>query len=299
MDGQSPKTTYVVAVSGGVDSVSLLDILVTQFADARLVVAHFDHGIRVDSAEDRKFVNDVARAYNLPFIFDNGNLGAGASEAKAREARYNFLRRVKDISDARAIVTAHHEDDVLETAILNLLRGTGRKGLSSLQSTSDIYRPLLDTSKANLQKYAAGNGLKWREDPSNQSQEYLRNYIRHTILPRFDADSRQKLKNLIEETRGKNVQIDAMIADQLHLQPATDTLDRHWFIMLPHAVAHEIIASWLRGRGIRDFDTKLLERLVIAAKTFAPGKLVDVDKTYQVKIAKDSLNLSSRKQNNS
>ena len=119
--------TYIVAVSGGVDSIVLLDLLANQ-EKAKLIVAHFDHGIRNDSRDDRMFVQDLAVRYELPFVYDVGNLGQGASEAKAREARYTFLRGVRQAAGARSIITAHHEDDVLETAILNIMRGTGRKG---------------------------------------------------------------------------------------------------------------------------------------------------------------------------
>src|SRR5437764_343012 len=134
MDVVLPKPgKYVVAVSGGVDSVALLDML-ARSDDLKLVVAHFDHGIRKDSAKDRKFVEDLAKNYDLPFVYEEGHLGSGTSEAVARGARYDFLHRVKKSHGAQAIITAHHQDDVLETAIINLLRGTGRKGLTSLTS---------------------------------------------------------------------------------------------------------------------------------------------------------------------
>src|SRR5688572_27728765 len=124
---------YIVAVSGGVDSMVLLHLL-SQHSQSELIVAHFDHGIRPDSAEDRKLVEKTAKKYGLEFVYREGELGPGASEAEAREARYGFLQIIKVKHNAKAIVTAHHQDDMLETAIINMLRGTGRKGLSSLVS---------------------------------------------------------------------------------------------------------------------------------------------------------------------
>jgi len=284
---------YVVAVSGGVDSIALLDVLHNS-SGVKLIVAHFDHGIRDDSAADRHFVEQLARQYGLPFTFDEGRLGAGASEDVARRARYAFLRRVKDVSGAKAIVTAHHEDDVFETAILNLLRGTGRKGLSSLQSTDELYRPLLKTPKANLIAYARSRNLAWREDSTNKNTDYLRNYIRHNILSKFDDESRGRLRELIRKAKDTNIEIDGMLAEQLHLQPSYEVLDRHWFIMLPHAVAKEIIAAWLRSRGISDFDKTLLERVTVAAKMYAPGKQIDINGQYVVQIRKDDLVITPR-----
>jgi len=284
---------YVIAVSGGVDSVALLHIL-HGTPGVQLIVAHYDHGIREDSADDRKLVEKLAKLYDVAFTYDEGHLGAGASEATAREARYAFLRQVKDASGATAIVTAHHEDDVFETAIINLLRGTGRKGLSSLGSTEELYRPLLQTPKKNLVAYAKNHHLQWREDSTNANDDYLRNYVRHNILSKFDEDARKRLRELIESTRETNVQIDQLLAEQLYLQPDFNVLDRHWFIMLPHAVAREIIAAWLRGRGITDFDKSTLERIVVAAKMYAPGKQVDVSGKYVILVRRDDLALVSR-----
>ncbi len=289
MDDKSKQPVYVVAVSGGVDSVVLLDILAVRLPAHRLVVAHFDHGIRQDSAEDRHHVEQLAKKYGLAFMFDQGKLGSGASEAVARKARYDFLRQVKLASHAEYIVTAHHEDDVFETAILNLLRGTGRKGLSSLASNGELYRPLLATPKAHIRTYAGKHGLQWREDSTNSNPDYLRNYIRINIMPKFDAVARQRLRQLIGSARGVNVEIDSLLADQLHLQPAGDVLDRQWFIMLPHAVAREIVAAWLRRLGVADFDRQLLERITVAAKTYASGKRIDINGRYVIVVQSDRL----------
>lgn len=295
--------TFVVAVSGGVDSVVLLDILVRQYSDMavanpahgnRLVVAHFDHGIRGESGEDRKFVERLAEYYGLPFVFEEGFLGQGASEAVARDARYAFLRRAKSESEARSIVLAHHEDDVFETAILNLLRGTGRKGLSSLRTTDELYRPLLRTPKSNILSYARQHNLQWREDSTNEDDNYLRNYIRHAIMPRFDMAARNRLRQLIDNAEATNVEIDSLLAAQLHLQPGGDLIDRQWFIMLPHNVAREIVAAWLRRLGILGFDRQMLERIVIAAKTYMPGKKIDVNGRYYILVRRDTLALTLR-----
>src|SRR4051794_19867846 len=125
MDVVLPKPgSYVVAVSGGVDSMALLHYLQTR-PGIKLTVAHFDHGIRDDSPEDRKLAQEVAKSYKLPFVYHEGRLGGEASEATARAARYDFLNKVRRSSQAQAIITAHHQDDLLETAILNMLRGTG------------------------------------------------------------------------------------------------------------------------------------------------------------------------------
>ena len=285
--------TYVVAVSGGVDSVVLLELL-RRLPDVKLVVAHFDHGIRDDSSDDRLFVQALASQYRLPYVYKEGNLGPTASEAIARDARYAFLRQVMRTADAKAIITAHHEDDMLETAILNILRGTGRKGISSLKNTQDIIRPLLAIPKQDIIAYAKDQGLIWHEDSTNASSVYLRNYIRHKLMPHFDMQARQQLRQLIDSTAGANEEIDAILAGWLMLQPSADTLNRHEFVMLPHEVSRELVAAWLRAHEIRSFDKKTIERITAAAKTYTPGKIIDVDVAHIIRVDKDILALTLR-----
>lgn len=286
---------YVVAVSGGVDSVVLLDLL-RMYPGAQVVVAHYDHGIRDDSHLDRAHVQALARRYQLPFVYDKGRLGPGASEAEAREARYGFLRTVQRVSDSDAIVTAHHQDDVLETAIINLLRGTGRKGLSSLTNGEGIIRPLLDVPKSEIIDYAKRHGLEWREDSTNLSTDILRNRVRHELLPGWSAHDKQRLLDISNNMRNLNQEIDKTITDVtpplkgLSFEGAPD-LDREWFILLPHAVSREVMASWLRGRQIRDFDRHTLERLTVAGKTAEPGKAIDIVRGHSMHVGKQHLAL--------
>jgi tRNA(Ile)-lysidine synthase len=284
---------YVVAVSGGVDSVVLLDLL-RMYPDVKLVVAHYDHGIRDNSHLDKAYVEGLARRYRVPFAYDKGRLGPGASEAEAREARYAFLRKVQAASGADAIVTAHHQDDVLETAIINLLRGTGRKGLSSLTHGEGIIRPLLDVPKSEIIDYAKRHKLQWREDSTNLSTDILRNRIRHEMLPTWSHHDKRRLLEVTRRMRDINQEIDQTITDVLSpfRGPSSEAhIDREWFILLPHNISREIMASWLRGRQIRDFDSHTLERLTVAGKTAEPGKAIDVVRGHRMRVGKDKLAL--------
>lgn len=282
---------YIVAVSGGVDSVVLLDML-RDLPDVKLVVAHFDHGMRSDSVDDRRFVESLAQTYELPFAYQEGRLGTGASEAAARQARYDFLESVRRKHGAQALVTAHHQDDVLETAIINLLRGTGRKGLSALNDKPGLRRPLLKVPKSDLISYARQHGLEWREDSTNADEAYLRNYIRHRLLPRFDQQNRQNFLDLIQRSQDNNDQLDTLLASQIREQSSEGGLDRRWFGQLPHQVALEVMAVWLRENEVRNFDRKTLERLVVAAKTAPNGQQFDVLRGVTMKAGKDSLALA-------
>ena len=287
--------SYVVAVSGGVDSMALLHLLREQASKDKtwkLVVAHLDHGIREDSAEDRKLVQSAANGYRLPFVYHEARLGPGTSEAEARQARYDFLRSVQRASRSRAIITAHHQDDLLETAIINLLRGTGRKGLTALSSREETLRPALGVTKSALLAYARENNLMWREDITNQNTIYLRNYVRHKLLPRFSKTDIAKLITIVTKSAATNQALDSLLANLLKPMIKAGRIDRQWFNGLPHNVAREVLAAWLRAFGIRDFDRKALERLVVAAKVAAAGKIFPVMRDCVLVVNVDNLALS-------
>jgi tRNA(Ile)-lysidine synthase TilS/MesJ len=183
---------------------------------------------------------------------------------------------------------------VLETVILNLSRGTGRKGLTSLSSSNTIRRPLLEFPKADIISYANQQGLEWREDSTNIDQHYRRNYIRHTVMPRLDAQARAKLSRLIEKQRSLNQEIDQQIVNQLHLQDRAGVIKRRYFNRLPHTVSKEVLATWLREQGLRSFDSQMLERLAVTAKTAKPGKRLEVFGGHYILVGKEDLALDTQ-----
>lgn len=278
---------YIVAVSGGVDSVVLLNML-RKIKKVDMVVAHYDHGIRKNSSRDRFFAQWLAESCGLPFEYAEGNLGARASEALAREKRYSFLQRVKDEYGATAIVTAHHEDDVLETIVLNMLRGTSRKGLSSLDSHGDALRPLLHMSKQDILEYALSNKLVWHEDETNADERYLRNWVRRNIVPRLSHEKRKSLLDSYNKSRQENKVIDGLLDE--FIDSDDQTLNKYQLIMLPHEVGMELIAHWLRRNGV-EIDRKMVERVLIAVKTLQAGARTDLSAGRYVMVKKQTLDL--------
>jgi tRNA(Ile)-lysidine synthetase-like protein len=287
---------YVVAVSGGVDSMALLDILAKRYAKkgspVTLTIAHFDHGIRDVSHIDRMLVHEIAQKHGLPFVYEEGDLGADVSEATARDARYAFLRKVQRHANARRIITAHHLDDTIETAVLNLIRGTGRKGMTSLKKNhQDVHRPLLHVPKHSLKSYAEANSLTWHEDSTNLNQDYRRNYVRHTVLPKLKAKSPQeyhRLMALIRRQRDVNHAIDQHLETILHLQPSRASLHRRDVVMLPYKVACELVAEWLRQNGKRQLSRWLVERLTISIRTAQPNTQLLLDSKSKVSFTKST-----------
>lgn len=270
-----PKGKYVVAVSGGVDSVVLLDLL--RKTDSELVIAHFDHGIRHNSNEDAEFVGQLAKTHGLVYEEEKANLGPDTSEDQARKVRYEFLERIVKKHQAMAVITAHHQDDVIETSIINLLRGTGRHGLTSLKSRQGLLRPLLQIPKSELITYAEETGLAWREDATNANTKYLRNKVRIEVIPKMSSEQRQQWLGMLQKAADINEKLDNELQNGLRqgLHKGQPVLSRHWFIMLPHGVAKEVLLVILRQIAAHEVDRKTIERLTVQIKVAAHGKTLE------------------------
>lgn len=187
----------VVAVSGGMDSVTLLDLLyyLSTKYNFKLVVAHFNHKIRPNSDEDEEFVRQLAKSYGLEFYYSSGKVKEYARkngmsiEVAARNLRYNFFEKTSRTIKADLLATAHNSDDNIETFFINLLRGSGLTGLSGIPEIRQlvknvrIIRPLLSFSKVDIKNYADERKLKWKEDITNTWLEYTRNKVRLELIP--------------------------------------------------------------------------------------------------------------------
>jgi tRNA(Ile)-lysidine synthase len=180
-----PQGRAVVAVSGGLDSVVLLDLL-HRVADSRfeLVVAHADHGIHADSAAVATRVAALAAGFGLRFETTALALGPGVGETSARAARYAWLHQLREDIGAAVIFTAHHADDQAETVLMRALEGSGPGGLSGMRVISGaLVRPLLKFRRGDLARYARERGLPVWVDPANSDPTHLRSWIRCELLP--------------------------------------------------------------------------------------------------------------------
>jgi tRNA(Ile)-lysidine synthase len=283
MKVEVPPGKYVLAVSGGVDSMVLLDIL-RQNPRVELVVAHFNHGIRSDSKDDETIVVNKAKEYGLAIEVGQGKLGLNTSEENARDKRYAFLKNVKQKNQADKIITAHHQDDLIETAFINMLRGSGHRGLVAMKINPEILRPLISIKKNQLVDYANSNGIIWREDSTNNNEVYLRNYIRKNIIPMLSSkDYDDTLKNI--EIIAKSItEKDQLLAKISQKIVKNNLILRSKFIMLPREVRHELIIYWLRQQGVNVFNRKNIEKADIALKTALAGTKHPVKQSLWLKM---------------
>lgn len=248
---------YIVAVSGGVDSMVLLDMMTKSVPSEQLIVAHFDHGIRADSADDAAFVAKVAQQYNLPFKVKREELGAGASEAYARERRYAFLFQLAEKYDA-TLVTAHHLDDLVETVAINVTRGTGWRGLASF--SGKVVRPLIASEKKALIAYAKKNNITWRDDSTNATDAYLRNRIRPKTSQMPTA---KKCELLALHVRQKELRR-AIERETRQLIGDGPLYKRHFFIQVPPTVALECLHTVTEGKLTRPQLKRALHAIKVA-----------------------------------
>lgn len=188
--GEGGPDHVVAAVSGGCDSVVLLHLLrrVAEPLSLTVSAAHLDHRMRQGSGADALWVRDLCDAWEIPLVLERLE-AAPASEAAARAARYEFLHRAASAAGPALLATAHTADDQAETVLFRAVRGTGLRGLAGIprRTASGVVRPLLDVWRADLERYAAAEGLEWRDDPSNLDVGLSRNRIRHRILPELEA----------------------------------------------------------------------------------------------------------------
>ena len=235
------------------------------FAEPEVVVAHFDHGIRENSSLDAEFVQKICSERGVKCVIGRGRLGCNASEAEARKKRYEFLREVAKENDGE-IYTAHHLDDLIESVAINMIRGTGWRGLSPM-GDEEIRRPLIRMSKQEIWRYAGEHKLRFRQDQTNNELLYLRNRVREKLseLPEGKYD---RLVELVEKQRGLKREIDEITS---RLLPEKGVYLREWFFKMPDAVAVEILRAATFKNGVRMTRVQLLE-LLNAVREYAPGK---------------------------
>lgn len=297
-DFNIPKGKYVVAVSGGVDSMVLLFLMNENLNQTDIVVAHFRHNVRssIESDKDLEVISSFCKSHNLTLETDQYT-GINQSEAALRKARYAFLEKVARNHNFNSIVTAHHKDDLVESAVINLLRGTGGKGLNSISNNKQLVRPLLETPKKDILSFAKINNIKWHEDSTNQDETILRNYIRRKIVPKLrDNGKFDEFYRIIAKQKPLEGEIAQLVndidnANNLRYQN-NKQINKRDFIRLPHDVAKRVMVKFLNSSddGI-EITNNLIEKVVVFAKTAHSGCSMDLSLQSSLMVRSDYLEM--------
>ncbi len=268
----------IIGVSGGIDSM----LLMWRYRDAPgVVVAHFNHGTRPSADDDEAFVRKMAKRYGLKCVVGRAKLGEEVSEARARRARYDFLKEVAQKYDGE-IVVAHHLDDLVESVAINLLRGTGWRGLA-VMGNSQVSRPLIGLSKHEIYREASRAGIEYRQDPTNMEDNYLRNRVRERT--EFLAEEKKvELGRLRERQIELRDEVDEIVSGWL---PKDGRYQRGWFLQMEDEVALELLRAGLLRAGIsatrpqiRSFLEAIREYQPEKIFNLPGGRLVKLHRTY-------------------
>lgn len=266
---------YLIGVSGGRDSIALLNLLL-ELGYKKLVVCHLDHRLRgAASRADARFVEEIARQFGLDCEVGSADVSALARRSKlsietaARFARFAFFIEVTRRRRCSRIFLAHHADDLVETALLNLFRGASPGGLASMRTVSThligrtkltILRPLLALWRSEIDSYIRERGLKFREDKTNAVLRASRNKIRHRILPdiekQFGRDVRKAIWRAAQIWGEEEVLLDSLVASDL---VSASHLSVPALRKMPSALQRRIIVRWLRRRRVSDVSFDLVE----------------------------------------
>lgn len=265
--------SYLIAVSGGVDSMVLAHLFLK--ASLRFQIAHVNYQLRKeDSKKDEKLVSNFCLKNNIPLhCYKVDTLDycqkhkLGIQEA-ARIIRYDWFKKVQQENGLKHLVTAHHLNDNIETFLINAQRGSGLRGLKSmhvLNTSTNIFRPLLKVSKNEIYEFAKQNNIAFREDVSNQKNDYLRNTIRNTIIPHFqenDSNFERKFQVTLE-----NLQNDFDFLNQQLTNEASKILvskDKYWEIKDFQTVNPRLLLHCLERFG---FSNTLINSLYLINET--------------------------------
>ncbi len=273
----SPGDKIVCAVSGGADSVALLFslYLVKEQLGIELSAAHFNHHLRGgESDRDEKFVRDFCKGYAIPLQVGAAQVVAGAKglEAAARDARYEFLRGLPG-----KIATAHTADDNAETVLLHLVRGTGLKGLGAIAPVNGkVIRPMLDVTRQEVEAFLAEYHVSYVDDSSNQGDAFLRNRLRHHVMPLLKTENPRIAENLSAMALRLRQDEEALSAlSALDDKPAVETLKA----MSP-AIRARALEHFLKNSGVKEPEAlhiSLAEALVFSnnpsARANFPGNV--------------------------
>jgi len=299
--------TWAVAVSGGADSVALLLLLWTHFPERRknLWVLHFDHALRPDSAADAQFVQKLAVELGVGFVTARRTPGGAINEASLRDARMKFFREQLAARQSRIIFFGHQLEDITETMLIRLARGSGASGLCAPRPVRQFFdgsgmvalRPLLDLKREELRFALRAAGVAWREDSTNEQGHYLRNRLRHQVIPAWRAAERTRdLDTAAARARA------ALEDDADALESFTGKLMHDLFpvefapgqplpiapiVAQPRAIVRRALYWWLDLNGVMEnlnaqaFDT-LLDAVLAAQPgrwSAGPGRWVVLDKS--------------------
>ena len=274
----------VLALSGGVDSMVLFNLLLD--CGFKVVIAHVNHHKRDESLIEEIYISNLAKELNCPFEVLHYYHEKDNFQSEAHQARYEFFYEVLKKYNASSIITAHHYQDNLETILMNIIKGSniyGYAGIKEITNYNDalVIRPLLSANKSDIYKYAEENNIKYFEDSSNESDDYLRNRIRHHVIPLLESENPSLSSSV---TNFSNQLFDAFsyIRNKSidYVNKHNNKIEINSFINLALIEKKDIINYICDSHGILSSDNKINDILNLIDSN-RPNLVYDLNKEYQ------------------
>ena len=280
----------LLALSGGIDSMVLAKLLilysqrtsstVNSQSQCHLSFAHCNFHLRGDdSNRDEKFVTEFAKENKIPIYIQHFDTESYAKENSlsiemaARELRYSWFEELKDINNFTKVALAHHGDDQIETFLINMLRGSGIKGLKGMKPQNDFYiRPLLFSNRSQIEAFAKENNIQWVEDYTNNETIYLRNKIRHQIIPLFDEikeNARNSMNFSIDCLSSENDLYRSLIEEKLSM---IENVNRDYRFVdsihfLKNKEGKQLLFEWVRKYGFNYTQSESMYEAMMNGKS--------------------------------
>ncbi|VEU83069.1 tRNA lysidine(34) synthetase TilS [Acholeplasma hippikon] len=275
------KNKYIVAVSGGVDSMVLLHALILAHYD--IVVVHFNHQKRAESFLDHELVESVTSKYKIPYHYIKLSIKNGNFQEKARELRYKHLTEIADLYQTKDIITAHHSDDLIETVLMKIIRGSNLLGYSGIREKTNYngyiyHKPLISYTKDEIYTFAYENNILFNEDISNKSDDYFRNRLRNNVLPilKEENDLASHFANFSKQTY---LASDFIRSETKKFLNGSKSFNLDQFNNLHEAVKTDIISYLLeQANALRSFEK--IYKIINQLSSKKPNIEIKVNKTH-------------------
>ncbi|MCZ0932703.1 MAG: tRNA lysidine(34) synthetase TilS [Oligoflexia bacterium] len=265
-------------MSGGLDSIVLFDLLkeLSQPCQLKLYITHIHHGdssqkkIKNYRDKAKKFVSNLSQKDNFEFLSPEPANKILKSEEEFRKFRHSYFKKFLKQKKADLIALAHNQDDLLETRLIQLIRGCGRKGLSSMSYYEPPYlRPLLFWTRKEINSYALKQNLKWQEDPSNRENRFLRNWIRNKWLKDLEHKRQGAVKSLARSLEA----LSACKTKDLQIYIDSKGINRQLLMVLPAKEKKRALAFYMRENSLSNYGQSHIEEILKhndrAQKTFS------------------------------
>ena len=313
-------TLLVVGVSGGADSLALLHSLMSLREDTglRLHVAHLNHNFRAEAEEDARFVSEAARELGLPSTVGRADpmayqkeMAISSFEEAAREVRYDFLAGVARDNAASAVALGHNADDLAETVLMHVIRGSGIHGLQGMAEVSPwrsragaqnavLFRPMLGVTKRETVAYCRDRGIVFREDPGNLLLRFTRNQVRHQLLPSLEAYNPRIREALVRLSHSASLEVDYLERELAEVWPAVALREGNSITLDARLLGslHPLMRRLVLRRAYQELagDTRRLEQVHLKAMgDFAgapPGKVLQLPRGWRLHSGYGRLTLS-------